>query len=113
MPLHEELKGVGVGVDESWDLALATATRERGPHLSGFYDSVADYLALAATAAVRSPDPVVRALAMIDRRVGKRTLTSHELDGEPHPLVRRFRELRCLAEGWSVKRSSNAEPALE
>jgi hypothetical protein len=42
----------------------------------------------------------VQALAMFDRRVGKRRLAKMSVENE-HPLVRKFYELRCQAEGLS------------
>ena len=44
-----------------------------------------------------SPDSLVRALAMLDRRLGKRRLASFDLKSE-HSLVVGFHHLRCEAE---------------
>lgn len=49
---------------------------------------------------VASPQPAVRALGMLDRRLGKRTLAKLSMEGE-HDLVRQLYELRCEAEGMS------------
>jgi hypothetical protein len=43
----------------------------------------------------------VRALAVIDRRAGKRRLRSLEVGPLEHPLVRELFRLRCEAEGIS------------
>jgi hypothetical protein len=61
------------------------------------------YLSLTIDAALTSPSPLVRALAVIDRRVGKRKLRSLKMDSE-HPLVRELYLLRCKAEGVDVDR---------
>jgi hypothetical protein len=44
-----------------------------------------------------SPDPLVRALAMLDRRFGKRRLAGLNVASE-HPLVAELYRLRCEAE---------------
>jgi hypothetical protein len=44
--------------------------------------------------ALASEDPVFKALAILDRRVGKRTLRKMVLEDNAHPLVRAFFELR-------------------
>ena len=57
------------------------------------------YLRLSIEDALTSDRPLVRALAVIDRRVGKRRLRSLEIGPEEHPLIREFYQLRCEAEG--------------
>lgn len=42
---------------------------------------------------------IVRALAMLDCRLGKRRLRMMQLGEDVHPLVRQFYDLRCEAEG--------------
>jgi hypothetical protein len=44
-----------------------------------------------------SPDPLVRALTMLDRRLGKRRLTNLDVRSA-HPLVAELHHLRCEAE---------------
>lgn len=44
---------------------------------------------------------LVRALAILDRRVGKRRLRSLKMS-EANPIVRRFFEIRCIAEGMDI-----------
>jgi hypothetical protein len=48
------------------------------------------------------PDLTVRALAMLDRRLGKRRLAAMDVTGA-HPLVARFHSLRCEAETVEAK----------
>jgi hypothetical protein len=57
------------------------------------------YLALPIDDALRSSGPLLRALAVIDRRVGKRRLRSLDIGPEEHPLVHELYRLRCEAEG--------------
>ena len=45
-----------------------------------------------------APDPLVRALSMLDRRLGKRRLAVLGMTSE-HPLVIQLHRLRCEAEG--------------
>jgi hypothetical protein len=60
------------------------------------------YLSLPVDAALAAPSPLIRALAVLDARVGKRRL--RELAGGPaeHPLVAELLRLRCGAEGIRV-----------
>lgn len=72
-----------------------------------FYDSARDllgalhdHLRTPFVELLASPEPLVRALALADRRLGRRRfekLTAEELG---HPLVRRVSALRAAAEGW-------------
>jgi hypothetical protein len=68
----------------------------------GDYEAIKDletFLALSIEDALTSPSPLVRGLAVIDRRVGKRRLRSLEIRPEEHPLVCELYRLRCEAEG--------------
>jgi hypothetical protein len=64
-----------------------------------FLHASAQYLDLSIDDALQSDDPIIRALAMLDRRVGKRRLAKMELIEAEHPLVRQFYNLRSEAEG--------------
>ena len=52
------------------------------------------YLDMPVDQALQSSDPLVRAFAIVDRRVGKRTLATLDLSGFDHPLVNAFYKLR-------------------
>jgi len=68
------------------------------------YEALADleaYLSMGVDAALRCPSPLVRALAVIDRRVGKRTLRKLAVGAE-HQLVPELYLLRSAAEGIDV-----------
>jgi hypothetical protein len=57
------------------------------------------YLRLSIGDALKADSPLVRGLAVIDRRVGKRRLRSLAIGPEEHPLVCELYRLRCEAEG--------------
>lgn len=58
-----------------------------------------EYLESPINDALQSDNPIIRALAMLDRRVGKRRLAKMELIEAEHPIVKKFYYLRCEAEG--------------
>ena len=72
-----------------------------------FYHALDQYLSLSIEKALDSSDVLIRALALIDRRLGKRRFVRLPVPGETeHELVRRFYDLRAQAEGW--RRSDGA-----
>jgi hypothetical protein len=64
-----------------------------------FNEALERYLSLPIYDALVSEEALIRALAMIDRRVGKRRLQRLAARDERQPLVRMLYELRCEAEG--------------
>jgi hypothetical protein len=62
-----------------------------------FHALLFDYLSYSIEDVLRSDHPLVRALGMLDRRMGKRRLLTYPVETE-HPLVRRFHAFRCEAE---------------
>ncbi|MCA1592328.1 MAG: hypothetical protein LC754_06700 [Acidobacteria bacterium] len=62
-----------------------------------FGDAMRAYLDMAITEAVKSSDPLVKAFAVVDRRLGKRTLAKLEISDSEHTLVRVFYELRVAS----------------
>lgn len=64
-----------------------------------FDDAVVAYPDLAIDAALASPSAVIRALALLDRRTGKRRLLAFDPDAFAHPLERTLLALRLRAEG--------------
>lgn len=62
------------------------------------HSAMFDYLAMSIDDALRAESALLRALGMLDRRLGKRRLATYPIAGE-HPLVRRFHSFRCEAEG--------------
>jgi hypothetical protein len=68
---------------------------QRGVHDAGdVISSLRTYLDLDPQIALSSTDPVLKAMAVIDRRVGKRTLESLPVADEEHSLVRTLYLLR-------------------
>ena len=56
--------------------------------------SMRAYLDISVDEALRSENPFIKALGIIDRRVGKRTIEKIKLDGSEHSLVKTFYEVR-------------------
>ncbi len=109
-PLAEDIREVG-GTEPYRDLPARDVDRAGSEareilHRRGifgedeFLDAVREYLRLSVDDALRSGNPLVRALAMLDRRLGKRRLRMLRLErGVEHPVVRLFLGLRLEAEG--------------
>jgi hypothetical protein len=55
-------------------------------------------LSLPISSMLKHRSPIVRGLAVLDRRVGKRQLLTLDMETE-HPFVRSMFEFRCVAEG--------------
>lgn len=85
------------GYYAAYDEAKETLRRSGvfSPH--EFHQALFDYLNLSIEKILASPDPITRAVGMLDRRVGIRRLALVDIEHE-HPLVRRLHEFRCEAE---------------
>jgi hypothetical protein len=59
-----------------------------------FGEALRLYLDMSVADALKSEDPFVRAMAMIDRRVGSVRLHKHKPNARDHSLIRLFYELR-------------------
>ena len=62
-----------------------------------FGEAMRAYLDMPIAEAVKSPDPLVRAFALVDRRLGKRTLAKLEIPDSEHTLVKALYELRLAS----------------
>ena len=62
-----------------------------------FGDAMRVYLDSPIHEALESSDPLVKAFAIVDRRLGKRTLAKLEILESEHSLVRAFYELRLAS----------------
>jgi hypothetical protein len=60
----------------------------------GFGDPMRAYLDMPIGEALKSTDPLIKAFAFIDRRVGKKKLETLEISGQEHTLVKAFYALR-------------------
>src|SRR6266550_8148108 len=63
-----------------------------------FYDAAVEYIGLSIEEALQSPNPVIRALSMFDRRLGKRRLLTMHFKEADFSLVRQWYQLRCKTE---------------
>lgn len=59
-----------------------------------FGDALNAYLEIPIADALNSKDPFIRAMAMIDNRLGRERLLKHKPKSDDHSLVRLFYELR-------------------
>ncbi len=64
-----------------------------------YVDSLEEYVLLDINDALSSSNPLVRAFAMFDRRVGKRRLKTIKLSDDELPIVKNFYHIRCKADG--------------
>lgn len=71
-------------------------------HVDYVYDAFIQYPNLSIEAALHSEIVMLQALAMMDRRFGKRRIKHLVLDSNTHPLVRKFYQIRCETEGILV-----------
>jgi hypothetical protein len=62
-------------------------------------DELAESLSLSLESALSSPSPLVRGLALLDRRLGKRRLRQLAFGVREHPLVQALYRIRCEADG--------------
>jgi hypothetical protein len=64
----------------------------------GFYRALEDYCNSSIESSLGSANPLVKSLALLDARVGKRQLKKLDVSTQ-HPMVQFFFKLRCEAEG--------------
>lgn len=76
------------------DSANATIRAAGVRHKADLLDALGTCIGSSIEQLLASPDPLVRALAMLDRRLGKRRLASLDVRSE-HPLVAELHRLRC------------------
>jgi hypothetical protein len=81
-----------------WDEVEQDLSRRGVVPLWTFNKGLFDYLNLSIDEILRSDQVVLRALGMLDKRVGKRRLTQLDVVSETE-LVQRFFQLRCVFEG--------------
>jgi hypothetical protein len=63
-------------------------------HPKDFGNAMRAYLDMPIGDALKSADPFIKAFALVDRRMGRRTFMKLELSGSEHELIRAFYELR-------------------
>ena len=67
-----------------------------------FYDALELYSSIGIDEALASGNLVVRALSLLDRRLGKRRLQALDMETLPYPVLREVLEFRLLAEGLAL-----------
>lgn len=70
-------------------------------NIFGSLSHLGQYLSLSIEEIITSKDPIIRALGMLDSRLGKRRLTRIEITNETE-LVQRLWQLRCQCEGLDL-----------
>jgi hypothetical protein len=78
--------------------------------LDDFKDAIQSILELEIEQSLASNNPITRAFAMFDRRLGKRRLKEMNIPEFEHALVQKFYRIRCEVEGLS-RGSSKGQPA--
>jgi hypothetical protein len=84
--------GAMLTAEKAWNSRVVLTVGE-------FTRALVDYCDLSFDEAVASPYMLHRALAVLDRRLGKRRLKALVLSPAEHPLVRRLLALRLETEG--------------
>ena len=120
---REEVGRVWISIDGRDSASFASPNAASGDHApadaesvraAGTYsdsDAIAElraFLSMPVAEALVAPSPLLRALAVLDGRVGKRRLGALAAAPDPHPLVRTLLAVRCDAEG--VRVGPRAEP---
>ncbi len=82
---------------------LENNVQEKGLHeRDDLLQSLREYLALSIDKAMESPDIVIKSLAILDRRVGKRKLTNMNIKDTEHALIKQCAKLRLESEGIQI-----------
>ena len=93
---------ISISIEDSRDMHEAARRLVQKKGLLSRYQfeqAVEEYLELSIDKAIDSDNPIIKALSMFDRRLGKRRLVEISLSTEEHPLVKLLYHLRCEAEG--------------
>jgi hypothetical protein len=61
-------------------------------------EALFNYLSMSIDDILSSDNPLIQALGMLDKRAGKRRLSTLDIE-DKHPLVKAFYEFRCLVDG--------------
>ena len=94
--VSEAIMQTGESLWTAWPRVYADLENEGVFEQETFYQALEDYLNSTVEDNLRAANPLRRALAMLDRRIGQRRLASMDVSGE-HPMVRYFHELRTSA----------------
>ena len=64
-----------------------------------FYDSLTDFLSMPFEEALSSKNIIIKSLAVLDRRLGKRRIPQQKEAYTVHPVLKRLYDFRCSVEG--------------
>jgi hypothetical protein len=83
-----------------WQHAVDTMSEEGEYTQFTYYHALDEYANMDVATALQSPHVLIRALARLDRRLGRRRFLALGSADLEHPLVRTLTVLRAQAEGW-------------
>ncbi len=85
---------------EAQKIAHEELVREGEFNQYTFYDSLDEYSNNSIESSLTSKNLLIRCLAMLDSRVGRRRLKTYDLTQESEKVIQ-FYKIRCDCEGWS------------
>lgn len=87
------------GTENEYDYATNVMQDNGNYYIDDIQDSLEQYLNLSIDEALTSKNFIIKALSIIDKRLGKRRLTNITLNEKEHLLVQKLYEIRCDVEG--------------
>jgi hypothetical protein len=69
-----------------------------------FVSALEEYVSLKVNDALKSENPIIRAIGMFDRRLGKRKLKEIKLAVDEHKFVKKFYQIRCQVEREEIQK---------
>jgi hypothetical protein len=113
--MKEKIDLKGIPYNEDWTVMFNSKERQKLEKLSDdaeemmiiqnifesyhLYSAFMKYSSLSIEGAMNSENIMIRAYAMLDRRLGKRRLKELQLMEDTHPLIADFYKIRCDVEG--------------
>ncbi|MDP4177128.1 MAG: hypothetical protein Q8900_02145 [Bacillota bacterium] len=83
------------GTENEYDYATNVMQNNGDYYINDILYSLYQYLNLSIDEALTSENFIIKALSMIDKRLGKRRLITMVLDEKEHPLVKKLYKIRC------------------
>lgn len=71
-----------------------------------FYDSLTDYLSMPLNDALESKNIIIKSIAILDRRLGKRRIPKQKEAYSGHPVLKKLFEFRCSVENIKLKNAT-------
>jgi hypothetical protein len=81
----------------AWEIVKNTLAEQEIHEPEEMGSAMREYLDLSIEEAICSTNPFIKALAIVDRRIGKRRLKELEIDDDEHSLVKAFYDLRRVS----------------